>query len=408
MGETQDTGVGELAKKTVQQIGLVEPGVQEFLEGRRTSNRASLTKYAIYIGIARKRSEKPLLKLDVSEARKLSRRLKDEGLSPSILLQTKAFYVFHKMPDHAESFRTRMDMKRINPSDLPTVDDVNRLIAACDNLRDKALLAALAEGGMRIHELLAVRLRDVKILEKGGRKLVEMYLGKTKNREDHAVLLIQGAAHVLEWLKAYPKEIPGGSERPLFPSAQTKRYGKPMGKEGIRYILDSSSKRAGISKHLHAHLFRHAAATRLITKERLPDGLVKRALGWTEGSAMLARYSHLRNEDVFRARMEANGIEVEKAAAEAFNLVEPSGDLPAMPSPPPGTDMFSLQRAALLEEMEKLIEERVSPLVDEKVRETLQDRVGKLKRLKRATRIPASEVVTVMVGAKVFRKIRKV
>jgi len=48
-------------------------------------------------------------------------------------------------------------------SDLLTEDEVKQLIAACLNSRDIALIALLYDSGMRVGELLGLRIKDLQI-----------------------------------------------------------------------------------------------------------------------------------------------------------------------------------------------------------------------------------------------------
>jgi len=48
-------------------------------------------------------------------------------------------------------------------SDMLTEDDIKQLIAACLNSRDKALIALLYDSGMRVGELLGLRVKDLQI-----------------------------------------------------------------------------------------------------------------------------------------------------------------------------------------------------------------------------------------------------
>ena len=44
-----------------------------------------------------------------------------------------------------------------------TEDDIKQLIAACLNSRDRALIALLYDSGMRVGELLGLRIKDLQI-----------------------------------------------------------------------------------------------------------------------------------------------------------------------------------------------------------------------------------------------------
>jgi len=68
----------------------------------------------------------------------------------------------------------------------------------------------------------------------------------------------------------------------------------------FRARLKEALKEAGIRKRVHPHLFRHQVATELLTIEGLPEEAVRVYMGWTHGSDMIARYSHVSCEQANR------------------------------------------------------------------------------------------------------------
>ncbi len=65
------------------------------------------------------------------------------------------------MAEHADAFKIRDRIERLHPSSILTPEDINKLLLASDNLRDKALVSILWESGSRIHEILAIDLGDI-------------------------------------------------------------------------------------------------------------------------------------------------------------------------------------------------------------------------------------------------------
>ena len=120
-----------------------------------------------------------------------------------------------------------------------TPDDVDRLIAATDSCRNKAIIALLADSGVRRSELAAIRLSDVelerhriKVSGKGGKEGHLIFGNKTK-----------------DLLERYIKESdPAGK---LF----------DLNSNGVQTMLKRLEKETGI--RCNAHSFRRGFATAL-------------------------------------------------------------------------------------------------------------------------------------------------
>ena len=82
-----------------------------------------------------------------------------------------------------------------------------------------------------------------------------------------------------------------------------------MGRKRAWSMVGETAKRAGITKHVHPHLFRHSRATALL-RMKVPEADVKKLLGWSPGSQQLTRYSHLTSRDALHSLLTANGISV--------------------------------------------------------------------------------------------------
>jgi len=139
------------------------------------------------------------------------------------------------------------------PSELPrylTPDEVEAMINAASNLRDKLIVSMLYSTGMRVSELVNVRVSDVNLEErsirvrgKGGKERVVFFNGKT-----HSLLV--------EYLKRMrPDEY-------LFPG----RGGGHIHYVTVERIVRTLAKAAGIRKRVTPHVLRHSFATHSLTR----------------------------------------------------------------------------------------------------------------------------------------------
>ena len=133
------------------------------------------------------------------------------------------------------------------PERLPQVlskQDVLRILSVTENLKHRCLLQLLCAGGLRIGEVINLRLTDVQ----SERNLLLIHGGKGK--KDRNTLLSQ---KLLESLRAYYKKY-----RPqvwLFEGQNGGQY--PT--DSIRNVFRDYVKKAGLKKRVTPHSLRHSA-----------------------------------------------------------------------------------------------------------------------------------------------------
>ncbi len=299
-------------KRTMRDVGLAEPGWSEFESyyRRNGASEATLREYAKNVGMARTLAGKPLLKLNRREVVALDEKL----LSRAQLTRTvvKMFYKAHRKYDLLEEFpRQRRARRNIGLNDVLMPEDIEKLLAACTNLRDRAFIATLTATGARINELLSIRLGDIRQVKGDG---YQLWFGKTKVKsQERFSPRIEGElkAHLDRWLKAIPDR---GPEAWLFPSTTGEG---PVADATMRQLLVSLAKKAGISKRVNPHAFRHARVTWGVMNGE--DSLKLSVSIWGKPvTPMMNRYSHF------------NGIDSKPDEWKAVDF----DDVPVMPTPP--------------------------------------------------------------------------
>ncbi len=185
------------------------------------------------------------------------------------------------------------------PEELLTEEEIKNIIQCCQNYRDKALLATIAESGCRVSEVGMMKIKHVTFEQYGARLNVN---GKTGMRK---VLVVNSTPYLHEWINQHPKN--DEPEAYLWYNKTDKTF---LSYARIALILKNAVKAAGIKKRVHLHLFRHSRATKLAST--LSDSQLKNYLGWTQGSKMAGIYIHMSGKDTDDAILKANGIEVER------------------------------------------------------------------------------------------------
>jgi integrase/recombinase XerD len=200
------------------------------------------------------------------------RLLHDEGLSPRSVTRcfsaVKGFHRFllgdgitHHNPtetiDPPKTARalpdvlTQREVEQILAQPLPASTDRKSLW-----MRDKAILEVLYATGIRVTELVTMKLSDVSA-ETG----IVRVLGKGSKER-----LVPIGPEALAWVARYERECRsllqrrGSTQNVLFLNAR----GTPMTRMAIWKIVQSYTRKSGVTKEVHPHTFRHSFATHLL------------------------------------------------------------------------------------------------------------------------------------------------
>jgi integrase/recombinase XerD len=198
-------------------------------------------------------------------------------------------------------------LKRIKANEVLTPKDIKSLIEKADNSRDKALISILFESACRVSEICDLNVGDLTIDEYGAIIEVE---GKTGER---SIRLIDSEPYLREYLNAHPfKE---DVTKSFFIGFSSRDYGKRMTPQGMRYLLISIGKRAGINKRMNPHWFRHSGLDWLARSGFTERDLKIRA-GWGMDSSMVKVYIHYDEDEVNNKYARIKGIKVKSNERE--------------------------------------------------------------------------------------------
>jgi integrase/recombinase XerD len=182
------------------------------------------------------------------------------------------------------------------PEMLLSEEEVKAMIEACMNSRDRAILATLYEGGLRIGEIANLRWKDVKFTDWNATITTSFKTGKSRT-----VPLVMARAYLASWRNDYPLDVSLES----FVFLTNKKA--PLGYAGVAKQLRIIAGRAGITKHITPHIFRHTRATHLI-RQGYGEAIVKKLLWGNLNSKMFSTYLHLVDGDVERVVAEKAGV----------------------------------------------------------------------------------------------------
>ena len=182
------------------------------------------------------------------------------------------------------------------PEELLTEHEIVLMIAACNNPRDKAIIATMYEAGDRISEHGNPQIKHLIKDEYGYQLTVD---GKTGMRK---IRLIWSVPYLDTWIDYHP--LKDNPESPLWVSFK-KNHSK-LNYPSFARILDRTAKNAGIKKRIYPHLLRHSRCTHLASF--LTESQMKIYFGWTGDSNMPKIYVHLSGKDVDDAILKLHGL----------------------------------------------------------------------------------------------------
>ena len=147
---------------------------------------------------------------------------------------------------------------------LPNVLNINEIEAILSQpdtskklgLRDKALLETFYACGLRVSELINLKISDLFLSE----EMIRVFGKGSKER------FVPIGSSAINWISEYLK-----SSRPLLEKKAKSQHvlflnnrGTKLSRMGVWKIVDRYSKLAGIKKEVHPHTFRHSFATHLL------------------------------------------------------------------------------------------------------------------------------------------------
>ena len=263
----------------------------------------------------------------------------------------KKFYIWMKKEKSVSWIKrnNKPDYKK-KPDFVISQGEVDLLVSSSDNARDKAIFSLLYDTGIRIGELLTLRIKDVAFDDYGMKILVT---GKTGPRVVRAIG--DSVGYVKGWINVHPDQF--NEDSILF--CMMGKADEELNHYAVYTMFRKVKKRAikiGFpkNKRINPHKFRHNRATELASKVKGP--VLEKEMGWIPSSRMTRVYVHLSDDDADRAILEAQGVKVEKK----LEPIRKARICLYCKSPNPAIGKYCLQCGRPLDYDEaKLLDERV-------------------------------------------------
>jgi len=191
--------------------------------------------------------------------------------------------------------KTPWNRGRRLPPEVLTGDEVNALMRACSKraptgIRNRALIAVLYRGQLRIGEALALKPKDL------DRKAGTVRILHGKSDKSRTIGLDDGAWAIMELWAQCRQRLGLTGRHPVFSTLQ----GKPLASSYCRNLLTRLGKKAGIGKRIHPHGLRHTGAAEM-RAEGVDINAISRQLGHSSISTTSRYLDHLAPQQVIDA-----------------------------------------------------------------------------------------------------------
>lgn len=188
-----------------------------------------------------------------------------------------------------------------------TDEERKRLLQACKNQRDRAMLTFLDQTGCRASEMTMTRIGDISTSGNENYITITLGQGKTGRRR---IIITEGISEIILWLNMHPlKHDPNA---PLFVCFSDNHKYKKLGGSGLTNIFTRIKDNARIERRIYPHLFRHTRATIAGKVWNWNEARMRVFFGWTKTSPMPSLYTHINDEDVIELSLIEAGLKNKK------------------------------------------------------------------------------------------------
>ncbi len=253
---------------------MMDRYVEKFLNYLRVERNASphtLRSYRNDLRALRQAvKDLPWEKVDLLILRQFVAQQRESNLSKSTVARrvacTRSFFRFLArdgyLAQNPAAGLIRPKQEKPLPSFL-SVEEASRLVEApagddLARLRDRAILEALYSTGMRVSELVGLKVRDLDLISE---TLKVIGKGRKERLVPVGSFCVQA---IRRYLGAWHRQVPGAvfEDRPLF---QNRRRG-PLTDRSVRRILNRYLHQVSIDRRISPHALRHSFATHLLDR----------------------------------------------------------------------------------------------------------------------------------------------
>lgn len=189
-----------------------------------------------------------------------------------------------------------------------------RMIDACENHRDKAIISLLYDSGARAGEILNRAIKDIEFTDYG--MVLRIRSGKTSYRK--VVIVGDSPVYLRSWLDVHPDR--NNLNAPLFVKVYRRGESGGLTYNDLSQVFQRLKERAGIQERIHPHLYRHTRAS--ILAGSVAEAPLESQMGWVHGSKMTQTYVHLSAQAQEMAVLKAYGLKKEETVIQTHKAIK--------------------------------------------------------------------------------------
>ena len=270
------------------------------------------------IRLTAERAHMPLTAMDeIDDVNALKIHLKDEhGLSEGTIRNymkgIRKFFIWRDVDWGTEISIGPPVRRKHDPDEEISPDELERLLDACTNPRDRALIALLDDTGLRIGAILSFQIRHVSFDKR--RSTLTINDSANVKGDDGPKALTWSRSYISNWLSEHPRpDDPDAALIHKLRGWDENEHGA-LAQQYAGRIVTKIAERAGLDgERVMARLFRSTAVSRWI-REDMNEQAIKHRTGWTKDSRMFSVYSRVTDEEMNDLVFDHYDIDPEKQA----------------------------------------------------------------------------------------------
>lgn len=234
--------------------------------------------YSFFVEKFLQRTNKPSSELNEDDAKAYLADIFDSKSKNTVMLAAASLKFFYREILGKDFANVKMPKKDSKLPEVLTKDEVKKMIDSADNQKSRLIISTLYSTGLRVSELVNLKVEDVNFSEKTG------WVRRGKGAKDRLFVLSENVA------KEITEYINGKEQKYLFSKEE------PLTTRNIQKIIKGTKTRAGISKRVTPHTLRHSFATHLL-EQGTDIRLIQTMLGHSSLSTTQV-YTHVSSEQI--------------------------------------------------------------------------------------------------------------
>ncbi|MDO8725044.1 MAG: site-specific integrase [Candidatus Methanoperedens sp.] len=222
----------------------------------------------------------------------------------------KKYFTDVGKPELVKWIKIKQFKETLKSDDILTTEDINKMIEATDSYYYRAVISFLFESGCRISEARLLKFKDFVETSDG----MTCNIPTSKTSAGYRKIILPLSSQYIRNLKS----ITDGKDDDIVFHIKECHTNVTLQKIGAK---------ANLTKKVTPHRMRHAQAT-VMVQLGYNEAIIRKKLGWTPTSNMIARYQHFNDSDVINATLEKSGIEIRQKplsnlkTADTINIVD--------------------------------------------------------------------------------------